>query len=753
MARVGVFSIAFKKEGQLLRYRTKAIILAYIAVFLISILFIPGQSFKAEEIQGSTGNHFTGSWVNPYYVDIQLQSQPVGTMQPMAEATTYTAANETELRSVIYQAFTNREIYPQITYTGDVSSLGDVNEFGSLINVDGLTSIIQTTINTDDYLKYNLASYPYSVLQGATSSTISFIDDNDPANPTYITYLTTLAQENDVDAAVTTILSAIIEPVMNDHQKVKAIHDYIVANVAYDTTYVEHSAYAALFGAKQTVCQGYALLAYKMLTEAGFEARIIGGMAGTTSPEAHAWNRVLLDSKWYNLDCTWDDPTPDETGRVLYPYYNMSDVEFIADHTADSEYTGLPAAAESYTTTLENLIAANPANEIYPRLQQQLGFTYLLATNTAADATALEAKWLVAAQNEISNYKVRYNNSSDDLNSKFNDIFQSIASKTTLIGCDPAVSYFNRGAGTGYVLLELALTYSTTNQHPTASAVSINGYANVGQTLTGSYVYADADIPGDAEGLSQYQWYRGVNSDGTDKIAIPGAIGSRYTVNSRDAGKYLFFEVLPIASTGTLQGTSVLSATSAAVGPVLEKAAQPTSNVAVGAVTSGTTVTLSTTTTGASIYYTIDGTTPTKESGTLYDGTPITIDVAKTIKAITVKDGMLPSDVAEFVYTIAVADNCFIATAAFGSKFDWPVALLRAFRDQYLLTNPAGRAFVDFYYHNSPPIAAFIAGSEPLKALVRVLLAPVIAIVYMIYHPALLLIFLIFAALRRTRLA
>jgi len=82
-------------------------------------------------------------------------------------------------------------------------------------------------------------------------------------------------------------------------------------------------------------------------------------------------------------------------------------------------------------------------------------------------------------------------------------------------------------------------------------------------------------------------------------------------------------------------------------------------------------------------------------------------------------------------------DECFIATAAFGSKFTWPVALLRHFRDQYLLTNALGTAFVKIYYQYSPPIAAMIANSQPLKVLVRVLLAPVIALVYMMYHPML----------------
>lgn len=92
-------------------------------------------------------------------------------------------------------------------------------------------------------------------------------------------------------------------------------------------------------------------------------------------------------------------------------------------------------------------------------------------------------------------------------------------------------------------------------------------------------------------------------------------------------------------------------------------------------------------------------------------------------------------------------DECFIATAAFGSKFTWPVALLRQFRDQYLMTTAWGTAFVNFYYYHSPPIAEFIAGSEPLRMLIRILLAPVIAIVYLICHPLLFAVLFILPVL------
>lgn len=89
-------------------------------------------------------------------------------------------------------------------------------------------------------------------------------------------------------------------------------------------------------------------------------------------------------------------------------------------------------------------------------------------------------------------------------------------------------------------------------------------------------------------------------------------------------------------------------------------------------------------------------------------------------------------------YTPKPVDECFIATAAFGSKFEPAVVLLRAFRDTFLLTNVPGTAFVDFYYQNSPPIASYIANSGFLKAGVRVLLTPVVGVVYLVFHPVLM---------------
>ncbi|MBI1321046.1 MAG: hypothetical protein GC168_19140 [Candidatus Hydrogenedens sp.] len=69
---------------------------------------------------------------------------------------------------------------------------------------------------------------------------------------------------------------------------------------------------------------------------------------------------------------------------------------------------------------------------------------------------------------------------------------------------------------------------------------------------------------------------------------------------------------------------------------------------------------------------------------------------------------------------------CFIATAAYGSPMADDINVLRDVRDQYLLSNPLGSAFVDTYYHISPAIADSVASSPVLAAAVRVLLVPVI---------------------------
>jgi len=69
--------------------------------------------------------------------------------------------------------------------------------------------------------------------------------------------------------------------------------------------------------------------------------------------------------------------------------------------------------------------------------------------------------------------------------------------------------------------------------------------------------------------------------------------------------------------------------------------------------------------------------------------------------------------------------DCFIATAVYGTKMATEVVALRRFRDNRLMKNTAGRAFVKWYYRHSPPVADFIRHRSVIKATVRVGLKPI----------------------------
>lgn len=95
--------------------------------------------------------------------------------------------------------------------------------------------------------------------------------------------------------------------------------------------------------------------------------------------------------------------------------------------------------------------------------------------------------------------------------------------------------------------------------------------------------------------------------------------------------------------------------------------------------------------------------------------------------------------------------SCFISTAAFGSDMADQVQLLRKFRNEFLLTNSYGKAFVKTYYKLSPPIAHFIEHSEVLKAMTRTALYPFIVMAWLAVNygilPVALLILFVFSSL------
>jgi hypothetical protein len=144
--------------------------------------------------------------------------------------------------------------------------------------------------------------------------------------------------------------------------------------------------------------------------------------------------------------------------------------------------------------------------------------------------------------------------------------------------------------------------------------------------------------------------------------------GSAPTTNSTQ-----YAGPIKVSSTETLKAVAIasgysLSDVTSATYTINLPAATPTFSLAAGTYTSAQSVTISDATSGATIYYTTDGSTPTTNS-TQYAG-PIKVSATETLKAMAIASGYSLSDVASAAYTInlpAATPTFSLATGTYTS--------------------------------------------------------------------------------------
>lgn len=110
----------------------------------------------------------------------------------------------------------------------------------------------------------------------------------------------------------------------SDYDKVKAIHDYIVQNTVFskDSKYSAYAYGPLVAGVGQ--CEGYAKAMTYALTYFGLEnVRMTGTKYDGLS---HAWNKVKVSGKWYNIDATWDEYYTEKSSKAIrYTFFLIPD--------------------------------------------------------------------------------------------------------------------------------------------------------------------------------------------------------------------------------------------------------------------------------------------------------------------------------------------------------------------------------------------------------------------------------------------
>ena len=237
---------------------------------------------------------------------ITLASALAIMMSSVAFAGEHTVNNWEDYKNAIIQDILNQEESIVVNYEGDDVFLGnDLNQKVIDMYNEAMDEIrgrfegknVHLTQPSRDYQKNPDGTY-----------SLKFGQYN-------ITYKNSADDVREVQGIVDDTLSQIINPSMNDYEKVRAVYDFIINAYYYEENAEdddkgnleeflrERNLLSGLSG-DGIVCDAYAMLFSKMVTDLGYENIIV---SGTADGGGHAWNLINIGGQWYHVDPTWGD--------------------------------------------------------------------------------------------------------------------------------------------------------------------------------------------------------------------------------------------------------------------------------------------------------------------------------------------------------------------------------------------------------------------------------------------------------------
>ncbi|TCL58492.1 transglutaminase superfamily protein [Kineothrix alysoides] len=171
------------------------------------------------------------------------------------------------------------------------------------------------------------------------------------------------ASETEFDQAAEEILNG-ARSMGSDYEKEVYVHDTLLDRIRYNLDApLNQTAYSALVN-DQTVCAGYARAFQYLMKQLGVPCYYCTGYAG----QNHAWNIIVLDDGFYNVDSTWDDTDPN-----TYDYFNKTDGDFAATHAREDLSVYLPACnGQKYQAPENNVQTASGSGK---RSLEDAGFS------------------------------------------------------------------------------------------------------------------------------------------------------------------------------------------------------------------------------------------------------------------------------------------------------------------------------------------------------------------------------------------
>lgn len=181
------------------------------------------------------------------------------------------------------------------------------------IPIDDFSALFYTVVNRDAHL-FDMTDFcSYATMDGYIFSfypTYTMTNEEYENNKTlYNMYIEELLHLGDGD--------------LSDVEKILHLHDFMASHYFYDTEHSTGNAASTAFGLmhnKTGVCRAYCVVFEEILLRWGIPC-----ITAISPDMMHAWNMVELDGKWYHIDLTWDDATPDFIGQTYHHFLLLDD--------------------------------------------------------------------------------------------------------------------------------------------------------------------------------------------------------------------------------------------------------------------------------------------------------------------------------------------------------------------------------------------------------------------------------------------
>lgn len=328
-----------------MRFLEKILILLVVllSLTLSVIIFFPDAESYLENILKEAGKQ-----IEPLQNDIQSIhfTDLIGEGEAVSENSTDDVGdsgagyNFSAAQDIYYTMLnqTEQQLYAQ--FYANAFNLNQTFTVKEDVYPEELQTIFQTVYYDHPELFWldNTYSYQYDMNSGKVISvTLGFNSTADDID----------ASKQAFDAAANAIISG-AQNYQSDYEKEKYVHDALIQMTEYDLNAdMNQSAYSLLVN-HRTVCAGYARSFQYLMNQLGITTYYV---VGTSEGQDHAWNIVMLDGNYYNVDVTWDDAAGDSDP---YYFFNLADDEFNEYHTREGLSVNLPSCTDYTYSHLED---------------------------------------------------------------------------------------------------------------------------------------------------------------------------------------------------------------------------------------------------------------------------------------------------------------------------------------------------------------------------------------------------------------